>query len=95
MKPKDPNADEGTQAEHPIVRTHPETGRKSLFLSSHTAKIVGMTDEESAPILASCASIRFARNSPAASAGSPARSRSGTTAARSTLRSTTTTASAG
>jgi taurine dioxygenase len=51
MKPKDPGADEGTQAEHPIVRTHPETGRKSLFLSSHTAKFVGMTDEESAPLL--------------------------------------------
>jgi len=51
MQPKYPNADEGTQAEHPLVRTHPETGRKSLFLSSHTAKIVGMTDEESAPIL--------------------------------------------
>jgi taurine dioxygenase len=51
MQPKDPNADEGTQAEHPLVRTHPETGRKSLFLSSHTDKIVGMTDEESAPIL--------------------------------------------
>ena len=29
----------------------PETGRKSLFLSSHTTRIVGMTDEESAPIL--------------------------------------------
>jgi taurine dioxygenase len=51
MQPKDPNADEGTQAEHPLVRTHPETGRKSLFLSSHTAKIVGMTDDESASIL--------------------------------------------
>lgn len=51
MKPKDPNADEGTEAEHPIVRTHPETGRKSLFLSSHTSKIVGMTDDESAPLL--------------------------------------------
>jgi taurine dioxygenase len=51
MRPKDPNADEGTQAEHPLVRTHPETGRKSLFLSSHTVKIVGMTNEESAPIL--------------------------------------------
>lgn len=51
MQPKDPNADEGTEAEHPLVRTHPETGRKSLFLSSHTAKIVGMTDDESASIL--------------------------------------------
>jgi taurine dioxygenase len=51
MRPKDPSANEGTQAEHPIVRTHPETGRKSLFLSSHTARIAGMTDEESAPIL--------------------------------------------
>jgi taurine dioxygenase len=51
MKPKDPNADEGTEAEHPIVRTHPETGRKSLFLSSHTIKIAGMTNEESAPLL--------------------------------------------
>ena len=39
------------EVEHPLVRTHPETGRKSLFLSSHTANIVGMTNEESAPIL--------------------------------------------
>ena len=51
MKPKDPNADEGTESEHPIVRTHPETGRKALFLSSHTVSIVGMTNEESAPLL--------------------------------------------
>jgi taurine dioxygenase len=51
MQPKDPNADEGTEAEHPIVRTHPETGRKSLFLSSHTIKIAGMTNEESTPLL--------------------------------------------
>lgn len=40
-------------AEHPIVRTHPETGRKSLYLNvAHTAGIKGMTDEESAPLLA-------------------------------------------
>lgn len=39
-------------AEHPIVRTHPETGRKSLYVNiAHTAGIKGMTDEESAPIL--------------------------------------------
>lgn len=40
-------------AEHPIVRTHPETGRKSLYVNiAHTAGIKGMNDEESAPILA-------------------------------------------
>ena len=51
MRPKDPGEGEATHAEHPLVRTHAETGRKSLFLSSHTVRIVGMTSEESAPLL--------------------------------------------
>ena len=39
-------------AEHPVVRTHPETGRKALYASlSHTTHFKGMTEEESAPLL--------------------------------------------
>lgn len=37
---------------HPVVRTHPATGRKSLFVSSgFTTGFVGMPAEESRPIL--------------------------------------------
>ncbi len=40
-------------SEHPVVRTHPETGRRGLYINvAHTSHFKGMTEKESAPILA-------------------------------------------
>ena len=40
------------EAAHPIVRTHPESGRKALYVNAaHSLRFEGMTEEESAPLL--------------------------------------------
>ena len=40
------------ETEHPIIRTHPETGQKSLYLNlSHTSHFSGMTVKESKPLI--------------------------------------------
>jgi len=45
-------AHEVFEAGHPAVRTHPETGRKALYVSgAHTVRFQGWTEEESAPLL--------------------------------------------
>ncbi len=44
-----PDAD--VVAEHPVIRTHPETGRKALYIGDQTERFAGMTLEESKPLL--------------------------------------------
>lgn len=52
MKDKYIDSSEVSISEHPVVRTHPETGAKGLYISrSHTAHFKGMTKEESKPLI--------------------------------------------
>jgi len=47
-----PSKEADKELPHPIVRTHPDTGRKALYINAvYTVRLEGMTDAESAPIL--------------------------------------------
>ena len=42
---------EDPPVDHPLVRTHPDTGKKALYLGNHASHILGMPEDEGAAIL--------------------------------------------
>ena len=54
---------EAPPLDHPLVRTHPETGRKGLYISHHISRIEGLSLEDSqqlpAELMAHATSLRF------------------------------------
>ena len=51
MKAKEPDEGIQTTSVHPLVRTHPETGRKVLYIGGHVQHFEDMTEEESRPLI--------------------------------------------
>ena len=52
MKVHDTENADSYEAEHPVARTHPDTGRKALYVSrSHTIRFRDMSEQESRPLI--------------------------------------------
>ena len=49
--PRSEPGDLQTECAHPLVRTHPETGRKALYISNHTQTLQDFRRAEARPIL--------------------------------------------
>jgi taurine dioxygenase len=45
-------ANELPPVDHPMVRTHPDTGRKALYIGNHAMRVVGMAEDEGTALLA-------------------------------------------
>ena len=40
-----------TETAHPLIRTHPETGRKGLYIGGHVQTLQGFKEDEAEPLL--------------------------------------------
>ena len=49
--PSPAEAREHPPVDHPLVRTHPETGRKALYLGNHASHILGMPEAKGRALL--------------------------------------------
>ncbi|CAM5661768.1 hypothetical protein STENM36S_01633 [Streptomyces tendae] len=77
--------DHQTATVHPLVRVHPETGERVLFVNGYyVEQITGLSHPRARRYWNSSSSRPPAPSTPSASAGSPAASPSGTTAPPST-----------
>ena len=71
---------ENPPVEHPLVRTHPESGRKAIYANAlFTTQIVGLPSKESDALLAFFISMLSPSSIPCAYLGSPVPSRFGIT----------------